>query len=109
MSDLIGNMSKVVEFLQNTPVAVGAGNRDGYAVALTTRGHLTRDSGNRQQASADIAGFQSFKLKVRRRASLTSILGMSVKVRIDNRVYTVRSWDDLGDMYITFYIDLKNG
>lgn len=109
MSDLIGNMDEVVEFLQNTPVVVGAGNQDGYAVALTTRGYLTRDSGNRSQNFADINGYITFRLKVRKQSALTALLSMSLKIRISSRVYTIHSWDDTDDMYVVFFIYLKNG
>lgn len=109
MSDLIGNMDEVVEFLQNTPVVVGAGNQDGYALALTTRGYLKRDSGNRAQNFADINGYTTFRLTVRKQAALTALLSMSLKIRINSRIYTIHSWDDTSDMYVIFFIYLKNG
>lgn len=109
MSDAIGNMSKVVEFLQNSPVQVGAGNRDAYTVALTTRGSLRQDSGERQQNYGDISGYQYFLLKLRKRDDLQTLLQQSLKIRISGRVYTVQSWDDTDKMYITFNLATKYG
>src|SRR5688572_5564415 len=95
--DLVGQMKKVVTFKQNTPSTQGAGGKDSYSDLLTTRGYLKKSSGSRNPAYSDILGDNSWTLIVRKQAALTSALSMSLKIEIDNKLFTIQSWEDVNE------------
>lgn len=102
--DLIGKMDKVVIFWVNNPDPSGAGNRDEYTAAVTTRGAFQYGSGARDGSYADIMGNQSARLIVRIQDAVTAILGMSVKVQIGLQMWAVQDYHDMdeGNMYYKF-------
>jgi hypothetical protein len=106
MSDLIGKMDKVCELLQNTPTAQGAGAVDSYAVLLTTRGYLKKSSGSRSLQFADISVNDSWSLIVRKQNQMVNNLRRDMKWRIDNRTFTIDSWEDIEEehFYYKFYL-----
>lgn len=108
--DLIGLMDKVVAFQVNTPAASGAGNRDIYTTAVTTRGYLKYGSGSRNGGFQDIQADQSWSLTVRKQAALTAILSVSLKVVIESQTYTVQGWADINEdhFYYKFSLTRQN-
>lgn len=106
MSDLVGNMDKVVVFKQNAPTALGAGNKDGYSTLLTTRGYLKKSVGSRNSGFSDILGDSSYFLTVRKQAALTAALKMSLKVEIENRTYTIQGWEDIEEEHFYYRFSL---
>lgn len=96
MSDLIGQMKKVCTLLINTgQTSTTGGGTDSYSSGPTTRGYLKRDSGDRGQQFGDIVGQNTWTLIVRVQAQITVNLGMGVKWLIDNKRFTVQSWEDI--------------
>lgn len=107
----IGNFDKIVTFLVNNSTALGAGGKDGYTDLLTTRGKLRRGGGGRGVAYGDIEGNESFTLEVRKQSLLTSNLTMSLKARINGKIYTLQGWDEIEDKDLYYRINLtrQNG
>lgn len=108
--DLIGRMDKIVAFQVNNPVASGYGDRDVYTTALTTRGYLKAGGGSRDGSFQDIQGNQSWTLTVRKENALVAILGMSLKVLIESRTYTVQHFEDIDEdhSYYKFALTRQN-
>jgi hypothetical protein len=104
--DLIGKMDKVCELLQNTPIAQGVGGQDSYSVLLTTRGYLKKSSGNRALQFTDISINDSWSLIVRKQNQMVNNLRRDMKWRIDNRTFTIDSWEDIEEehFYYKFYL-----
>lgn len=109
MSDLIGNMREVCTLCLNAPSNQGAGAVDNYGALLTTRGQLSRSSGNRSLTFGDIQGNSSFTLTVRHQQAIESNIVISAKWLINNDFYTIESWEKVGqrDFYYKFALNKK--
>lgn len=109
--DMIGRLDKIVAFQTNAPVASGAGNRDIYSTVLTTRGYLKFGGGSRSGADYLIEGNQAWTLIVRKENALVAILGMSLKVLIEGKLYTVQSFEDIDEEhgYYKFSLTRQQG
>lgn len=110
MSDLIGNMDKVVTFYVNTPTDAGAGgNNDGYSAALTTRGFLKKQSGDRNSQLYDLAISNTWYLTVRKQNALSAILSPSLKVGVQGKegLFTVQSWEDVQEDHFYYKLTLS--
>ena len=108
MTDMIGKMDAACELLQNTPVSLGAGNKDQYAILLTTRGYLKKMSGNRTGGLADIALDNSWTLIVRKQAALVNALRADLKWRIGGKVYTIQTWEDVNEDHFYYKFTLSS-
>jgi hypothetical protein len=120
MSDIIGNMDKIVTIYTNTGMDAGAGGKDNYVLLLETRGYLKKLSGNRTGAFGEILGDNSYHLIVRREATLTDKLNdpsfnnMALKIEIAETItngtvqrrFTVQTWENLNEDYFYYKFSL---
>jgi hypothetical protein len=97
MSDLIGNMDKVVLFRTNSGAQLGAGGQDAYTDLLTTRGSLKKVSGRTGLSFGDILTSDTWTLIVRVQSALTAALSNSLRISIDSRSFKVDSWEDVNE------------
>lgn len=104
--DLIGKMDQVVAFQTNSPAASGSGNRDIYTTVLTTRGYLKSGGGSRDGSYQDIAGNENWTLVVRKQTALVAILGMSLKVLINGKTFTVQHFEDVEQEHFYYKFSL---
>lgn len=109
MSDLVGNMREVCTLCLNAPANQGAGAVDNYGALLTTRGQLSRSSGNRSLTFGEIQGNSSYILTVRHQQAIESNIVISAKWLINNDFYTIESWEKVGqrDFYYRFVLNKK--
>jgi hypothetical protein len=99
----IGQMRSVVRFLTNNPVPLGQGRTDKYGILINTRGRLRIDSGNRSLSFGMIVGEDSYTLTCRFQENLESLIKVNGKVMIDEKFYTIASWekvDQINHIYI---------
>jgi len=106
--DLIGRSDKICELLQNTPVAQGGGNKDAYEVLLTTRGYLKKVGGNRSGGIGDILLDNSWSLIVRKQNALVQALRADLKWRIEDKVYTIQTWEDVNEDHFYYKFTLSS-
>ena len=102
----IGEFNKTVVFKQNTPSTLGAGKKDSYTTLLTTKGRLKKQSGSRSLGFGDIQITNSYELLVRYQTSLATNLRADVKIEIENKTYTIQTFEKVGekDFYYRFII-----
>lgn len=104
-------MRSIVKFEKNEPIETDSGGeRDVYVEFLTTRGYLRTRSGSRSLAEGDVLMFTSHELICRFQPPLENELRLSVRIVIDNRFYTISSWEmtDEKKFYYRFQINQAN-
>lgn len=94
---VVGKMRESVVFLQNTPVAKGAGYIDSYTNLLTTRGQLIDNSGSRSLSFGAVADSGSWRLICRFQTALANSLRSDTKVVINTITYTINGRPKLVD------------
>lgn len=94
---VIGKMREVVVFLQNTPVAKGAGYEDNYSTLVTTRGQLIDSGESRGLSFGAILDTETPKLIVRFQTALANALRSDTKIVINSVTYTMNGRPKLID------------
>lgn len=102
----IGAFDKRVTFMVNNSSMLGAGGQDGYVDLVTTRGRLVKGGGGRNVSFGEIVGNESYTLTVRQQKILRDNISMSLKARIDGKVYTMQGWEDIEDKHLYYKIEL---
>ena len=103
----IGELKEIVIFKQNTPTALGAGQKDAYTTLLTTRGKLRKKSGNRTLSFGTLEESNSWELIVRFQSLLETNLRLDVKVQIGSRLFTINSFEKVGEKRFFYVINLS--
>lgn len=93
----VGALNRVVEFQANNPVTLGAGKKDVYTTLLTTRGSLKMLSAGRALSYGNIEIGKGFECVVRFQTLLESNIRPDLRVVIDDRTFTVHSWEKVGE------------
>jgi len=93
----VGTLNKVVVFKQNTPTTKGAGKADAYTTLLTTRGSLKKLNGSRGISFGELLESNSYEMFTRYQQDLEDNLSMSVKVEIESRLFTISSYEKIGE------------
>jgi hypothetical protein len=80
---------------------------DNYVEFCTTRGRLTSRSGSRSLDAGELLVFSSHELICRFEQDLANGIDSSVRVVIDNRFFTVTSWEliDEKNFYYRFQMN----
>ena len=97
----VGAMNQLVKFEKNTPINVpgGPGKIDSFEEFLTCFGYLRKNSGVRLLSAGEIAEDNRYTLEVWYQDALYNELYnssvKSLKIIIDNRKFTISSWEKL--------------
>jgi hypothetical protein len=110
-------MRNICVFEKNVPIALSpgvvAGKRDSYETFVTCRGLLDEKTGQRQMNQNDIVQDNRTFLTVRYQIALWNELNddqnKSIKVMVDDRMFTIASWTRLNNknFYIRFTLNEK--
>jgi hypothetical protein len=88
----VGSQRSRATFINNTPLPVGAGQKDVYSALFTTYLNLRKRSGSRLDDSGELVISKAYEA-VGRFASVLDGINKSTKVVIDNRTFTITDWD----------------
>lgn len=102
-----GKMRSKAVFMQNTPVASGAGFKDVYTELFTTWGHLRKRTGGRRLQAGDIVIESTHEYTCRLANVLDAGLTSSVVVVIDGKTYTIADFwqEDEKNFYYKFSLN----
>lgn len=105
----IGQRRCIVRFERNVPTALGAGKKDDYEEFLTTRGKLSKMRGNRSLSFGEANIQNQWELYVRFEVALENDLSKSMRLLIDNMIFTIDSWElvDQKRRYYRFVLNQK--
>lgn len=113
----VGAMRSNCVFEKNVPVAlsvnVTAGKKDNYETFVSCKGYLEEKTGTRMLNQNEIVQDNRTFLTVRYQADLWNELNndqvKSIKVMVDNRMFTIASWTKLANrnFYIKFTLNEK--
>lgn len=92
----IGSLRQVVRFERNVPTVLGAGKKDDYEEFLTTRGALSKIKGNRSLSFGEANIQNQWVLFVRFETALENDLSKSMRLLIDNIIFTIDTWSLVG-------------
>lgn len=105
----IGKLRQVVRFEVNNPTKLGAGMKDDYDELLTTRGMLRKFNGNRSNVMGEATLQSQWQLICRFQLDLSYYVGKSMKVLIDNMIFTIDKYEliDQKQRYYSFTLNEK--
>lgn len=103
----IGQMRQIARFEKNEPTQLGAGKKDNYQPFTTTRCWLKRKSGNRFASLGEAVLGTQWEMGCRAYAELTNDLSKSIKVLINNMIFTVESYELVGEKNHYYYFVLN--